>query len=369
MTQYRAKIAAVAFAILLLLPTLDQTLGLSARFQSTENRNLNAAPPLNFPHVRTFVKLFDQYYKENFGGRNVLFYAYSRWKLRVLGESPLPEKVVVGKNGWFYLGNSYNHVVDQHRGLRPLSADSARVIADHLMRRQAELTRQGIRLYVFIAPDSHTIYPEHLPDALQPTAGPSRLDALKQAMTQTDVSFIDIRDTLRAAKRNYVVYNRTDTHWNDYGTLVGCAALLNRIREDYPALTPVRRSNYVIQQQRGAGGDLVNMLTLQNEVKDPIHYVIQPAPGVMARQTATVPNNVSGFPSTRFAGTGGPHAPKLLFIGDSFSHSMMQFLPGYFREAYFVRGSRLDSTLVRAEQPDVLVLEVVERNLGNLVLF
>lgn len=363
MTPYRAKIAAVAFAVLLLLPTLDQTLGLSARFRSTENRNLNAAPPLNFPHVRTFARLFDQYYKENFGWRNALFYVYSRWKLRVLGESPLPEKVVVGKQGWFYLGNSYNHVVDQHRGLLPLSADSARLIADHLTYRRQQLARQGARLYVLIAPDSHTIYPEHLPDRLQAGAGPSRLDVLKQAMSKTSVPFVDIRDTLRAAKQNYVVYHRTDTHWNDYGTLVGCAALLDRIRQDYPALTPVRRADYAIQQQRGAGGDLVNMLTLQNEVKDPVHYVIQPISTLTARQTATVPNAGSGFPSTRFAGPGGRSTPKLLLLGDSFSHSMMQFLPGYFRESYFVRGNRLDPALVRTERPDIVVVEVVERNL------
>lgn len=369
MTSYRFKITAVAFGILLLLPTLDQVLGLSARFTSTENRNLNRRPALNFPHVRTFVRQFDQYYKENFGWRNALFYAYSRWKLRVLGESPLPEKVVVGKNGWFYLGNSYNHVVDQHRGLRPLPVDSARLIAEHLTRRQEELVQQNVRLYVLIAPDSHTIYPEHLPDRMQPNPGPSRLDRLKQAMTRTAVPFVDIRDTLRATKRDYIVYNQTDTHWNDYGTLVGCAALLKRIQQDFPALMPVRRTDYAIEQQRGVGGDLVNMLTFQDEIKDPVYYVIRPAPSRTARQTATVPDNASGFPSTRFVGLNAQEAPKLLFIGDSFSHSMMQFLPGYFRESYFVRGSRFDPALVRTEQPDVLVVEVVERNLGNLIFF
>ena len=369
MTPYRAKTAAVLFAVLLLLPTLDQVLGLSARFQNTENRVLNPVPSLNFPHVRTFVKLFDQYYKENFGGRNALFWAYSRWKLHILAEWPLPEKVVVGKNGWFYLGNSYNHIVDQHRGLLPLSADSARIIADHLTHRQAELARQGARLYVLIAPDSHTIYPEHLPDRLQPSPGPSRLDVLKQAMMRTDVPFVDIRDTLRAAKSDRPVYHRTDTHWNDYGTLVGCAALLNRIRHDYPTLTPVRQSNYTIEQQRGAGGDLVSMLTLQNDVKDPVHYVIRPAAVVTARQTATVPNRVVGFPSTRFVGPAGQNGSNLLLIGDSFSHSMMQFLPGYFRESYFVRASRLDPALVQTERPTIVVVEVVERNLIHLATF
>ncbi len=359
----RPKLVAFLFALLLLLPTLDQVLGLSARFSNTENRELNGLPPLNFPHVRSFAKQFDRYYKENFGWRNALFYAYSRWKLRVLGESPLPEKVVVGKDGWFYLGNSYNKVMDQHRGLLPLSADSARFIAQHLVLRQRELAQQGIQLYIFIAPDSHSIYPEHLPDHLQPSAKPSRLDVLKQAVGRTTLPFLDLRDTLRAAKRDHVVYFQTDTHWNDYGTLIGCAVLLDRIRQDQPAMPPIRLADYRIEQQRGIGGDLVRMLTVQEEMKDPVYYYITPAKSRVARQTETIPNEVSGFPSTRFVGKGNR---RLLFIGDSFSHSMMQYLPGYFRESYFVRGSKLDSSLVRAERPNVVVVEVVERNISNL---
>ncbi len=369
MTSYRHLTAAVAFALLLVLPTLDQVLGLSARFSNTENRALTGPPPLHFPHVGSFVRQFDQYYKENFGGRNPLFYLYSRWKLRVLGESPLPEKVVVGRNGWFYLGNSYNHVIDQHRGLQLLTADSAQIIANHLVGRQQELARRGVQLYVLIAPDSHTIYPEYLPDRLQPSSVPSRLDVLKQAVGRTTVPFVDIRDTLRRAKQQHVVYYQTDTHWNDYGTLIGCAALLGRMRQDNPTLPPAQISEYSIDQQRGVGGDLVRMLTLQDELKDPVYYAIRPAPARMARQAATVPNPVSGFPSTRFVGPTDNNSTNLLLIGDSFSHSMMQFLPGYFGKSYFVRARRLDSALVQTERPNVVVIEVVERNLNYLADF
>ena len=360
------RVTAYAFAILLFLPTLDQVLGLSARFSSTENRQLTGIPPLNFPHVRSFARQFDRYYKENFGWRNALFYAYSRWKFVILGESPLPEKVVVGKNGWFYLGNSYNRVVDQHRGLLPLSADSARIIARHLTLRQQELAQQGIRLYVFIAPDSHTIYPENLPDHLQVSPDSSRLDRLKQAMMQTNVPFIDIRDTLRSAKRDDVVYYQTDTHWNDYGTLIGCAVLLARMQRDQPTIQSMAKADFHIEKQRGVGGDLTRMLTLQDEMKDPTFYVITPLTNRVGRQTAVVNDPELDFPSTRFSGPGGD---RLLFIGDSFSHSMMQYLPGYFRESYFIRDSKLDVDRVRVERPNVIVIEVVERNISKLATF
>jgi alginate O-acetyltransferase complex protein AlgJ len=363
MNLTRSTLLAFLFGFLLLLPTLDQLFGLTARFSSTENRQLSGIPPLNFPHVRSFTRQFDQYYKENFGWRNALFYAYSRWKLNVLGESPLPEKVVVGKSGWFYLGNSYNNVINQHRGLQPLSVDSARYIANHLLMRQHELAKQGIRLYVMVAPDSHSIYPEFLPDRMSTSPTPSRLDVLKQAIQQTNLPFIDVRDTLISTKSHHIVYNQTDTHWNEYGTMIGSGTLLERIRQDQPAIPPMQLNDFRIEQQKGVGGDLVNMLTVQEEQKDPVYYYIRPSGTRTARQISTEPNETSGFPSTRFAGSG---SGKLLFIGDSFSHSMMQFLPAYFKESYFVRDSQLNMTTVRQEQPDVVVIEVVERNISYL---
>jgi len=348
MKSPRFTILAFGFAALLVLPMMDQVLGLSSSFKSTENRRIDGPPALHFPHVNTFIRQFDQYYKENFGWRNALFFVYSRWKYRLLGESPLPEKVVVGKQGWHYLGNSYNNVIDQHRNLYPLSPDSARIITDNLLRYQRELASQGIKFYVLIAPDSHTIYPEYLS---------RRAKAITQAipawMCLSSISprtpiyhslIFGIRFGPPSNSMSFIT--RPIRTGMIYGTLIGCAALLNRIRQDVPTLPPVQLSNYQITQMRGAGGDLVQMLTLQNEVKDSVFYEIKPSAQVSARQIATVPNAEYGFPSLRFT-SADTSKPKLLFIGDSFSHSMTQFLPGYFRESYFVRSSHLDPALLK----------------------
>ena len=374
MKRVRFYSLAIGFALMLILPTLDNLFHLSDRFAGNENRRLSERPTFHFPHVGTYVSQFDRYFKENFGWRNFLFFVYSRWKYYGLGTSPLPEKVVVGRNGWFYLGNSYNNVVQQHQGLMPLSVDSARIITQRLVEHQQQLAQQGIKLYVFIAPDSHTIYPEYLPDHLRVSDRPSRLDVFKQYVTQhSSLPLIDVRDTLIRSRQQYEVYYRTDTHWNDYGTLVGCAALIERIRQDVPTIPPVRKADFRITSMSGGGGDLVQMLTLEKEVKDRVFYDIKPAPFLIARQTATVPDTVtgparSGFPSLRFIGP-DPRRPRLLLIGDSFSHSMTQFMPGYFGESYFVRTSRLDPALIRAEKPDVVVIEIVERNLDWLARF
>lgn len=362
----RARILTIGFAILLLLPLIDQVLGLSRSIKSTENRQLQPPPTLHFPHVRSFVSDFDRYYKENFGWRNALFYVFSNWKYYVLDQSPLPEKVVAGKNGWFYLGNSENRVIDQHRGLLPFSVDTLEAITRHLTQHQLALAQRGIKLFVLIAPDSHSIYPENLPDQLRPQTKESRLDQfMDYARRHSSVPIIDIRDTLLATKRQFTLYHQTDTHWNNMGTLIGCAALLKKMAQTEPSLELPSWRNYTIREERGAGGDLVSLFMLQQKIRDSVHYEIEPIARLKSHPTDTIPNHQGGFPAIRFCGPDSRKS-RLLFIGDSFSYSMMQYLPSYFSRAYFVRDHHIDPALVNAEQPDVIVVEIVERNLNWL---
>ncbi len=382
MPTQRSYILAIGFASLLLLPTLDQLFGFSTRFKSTENRRVTTMPGLSLRQVKTFARQFDQYYKESFGGRNALVYAYSKWKYDLMNQSPLPERVVVGKNGWFFLGDYYNDVIKQHRGLLPLPVDTARVIAGHLAQRQAELARQGIKLYVLIAPDSHSIYPEFLPSHLKPASiyssnsqlftnkanqkkalQNSPLDVLTKAISRhRELAFIDLRDTLWRAKQTHQVYQQTDTHWNSYGALIGCATLMNRIRQDFPQLRPVQKADYRIEPMQGRGGDLVMLFMLQYELRDDVFYDIQLNDQLRPVRGDTTLNPETGLPAFRFVGV-DQRQPRLLFLGDSFSLNMISHVAPYFSASYFERGNVLNPEVIRAEKPDVIVVQIVERNI------
>jgi alginate O-acetyltransferase complex protein AlgJ len=379
----RSHILAIGFATLLLLPTLDQLFGFSDRFKSTETRRVTAMPGLSLRQVKTVARQFDQHYKESFGGRNALVYAYSNWKYRLMKQSPLPDRVVVGKNGWFFVGDHYNNAIKQHRGLLPLPADTAQAIAERLIRCQQQLAQQGIKLYVLIAPDSHSIYPEYLPDNLSPLAvyapvdqlstpeknqhkkgDKSPLDVLSHTLSQyKELPFLDLRDTLWRAKKKHQVYQQTDTHWNSYGALVGCAALIKRIRQDFPQLRPVQTADYHIESMRGRGGDLVTLFMLQDELRDTLFYDIRLRDSQLYPIKAdTTINPDTGLPAYHFVGA-DQRQPRLLFLGDSFSLNMINYIAPYFSASYFGRGHVLNPETVRAEKPDVVVIEIVERNL------
>lgn len=365
--NYRFFLISLGFVTILLLPALDQFANFSARFVSTEKRRPAQLPTFHFPHLRTYIHDFNQYYKENFGWRNALFYQYSRVKYYALGTSPLPQKAILGKNGWFFPGNDISNVVDQHLGLQPLSAETLQRIAQKLRDKQQQLAAAGIKFYVVVAPDSYSIYPEELPDHIRRALATSNFDLLKTYITRhTSVALLDVRPALLAAKSTRATYLQTDTHWNEYGALVAAMAIARRVKQDFSSIHVPSEKEYSIQERRGSSGDLVCMLAMNGEVSDAVAYHITPPARVSAKETGQVDNTeVGGLPSQRFIGANAA-TPRLLFIGDSFTLSLAHVLPGFFATAYMTRSGLLHDELIRAEKPDVVIFEIVERNLAGL---
>ena len=365
--RYRFLLTGVGFALLLISPSVDQWLGFSAGFKSTEKNILKPFPRFKFPHVQTYIHQFNQYYKENFGWRNALFYQYSHLKYTVFGVSPLPQKVVIGKNEWFYPGNDLSNVADQHQGLQPISLKTLRTIAEKLIDKQRKMSQQGTAFYLVIAPDSYSIYPENLPDYLHTTRSTSNLDYLKRYLKKhTSIPFIDIRPNLLAAKSIHPTYMHTDTHWNDYGAFVATMAIMKRIRQDFPAMPAADEKACTVRAKKGYSGDLAVMLALNQAVWDKTNYQIDLPVSLRAKEVQKIANTeLGGWPSQRFVST-NVDAPDLLFVGDSFTLSLRQFVPGYFSHSYIVRSNSLTDKLISSEKPDVVILEIVERNITNL---
>lgn len=366
-SRYRFFLTGLLFAICLILPTLDQFFKFSAAFKSTEKNVLTPLPTFHFPRVLSYISGFNQYYKENFGWRNALFYQYSQFKYHVLGVSPLPHKVVVGKNGWFYPGNDLANVKNQHLGVAPLSPETLALIARKLQEKQQQLAAQGTKFYFVVAPDSYSIYPENLPDYLQNVSVTSNLDLLKTYLANhTDVPFIDIRPALLAAKSTHQTYMQTDTHWNNYGCLVATMAIARRIRQDFPFIPNALEKDYTILPIKGYSGDLVIMMALNQDMTDSVNYQIIPPVRMRYREVEQIPNPAGGWPWQRFTSS-STNAPSLLFMGDSFKLSLAETLPSYFSRAYLTQSDSIGTDLIRTEKPDVVVFEIVERNLAKLV--
>ena len=180
-------------------------------------------------------------------------------------------------------------------------------------------------------------------------------------LRHTTIPFVDVRKPLMSAKSHHVVYFQTDTHWNFYGSLIGTLDLVNRVRQDFPKIPAPRLSDYRVQPVKGHGGDLVMLFAMNDDLVDSVQYNIAAPKHLTCQLVESDTSRDLDTRAERFISS-STDLPKLLVISDSFSYWMKPFLPGYFSQSYLVGTHKLDMNVAKAERPDIVIIEVVERN-------
>lgn len=302
-----------------------------------------------------------------------------------LGISTDPAQVVIGRQGWLYLGDRYEKV----RSVARIGQTSADVtqgckIASALEAWETWLTGRGVRIYaVMAAPNKGTIYPEHLPNWAKPAAS-SATDVLIGCEGKQRV--LDLRPALLLAKNeaSNPLYYRTDTHWNSLGAAYGFSALMSQLLVTEPTLNwEPEQAIGVVRVDSRSGGDLARFLRLQQALTDD-----EPVVALLANPS--IETTQYEFESQKIIRAGGnpvvaesktplhvvsPHAPnrkKVLWLRDSFGTALAPFMAATFTETVQVHWNEalksdgeLLIELVDTWHPDYLVMTVVERYVGS----
>ncbi|MDQ8051278.1 hypothetical protein [Luteibacter sp.] len=295
------------------------------------------------------------------------------------GISTDPAQVVIGRDGWYYLGDAYDQGRTVSRtGQTPASVDMARRIGDAAYAWNGWLKAKGVRgYYVMIAPNKETIYPEHVPHWGQPVS-PSATDALVSG--STGFRPIDLRPALRAARQasSQPLYYRTDTHWNNRGAAVAFAAFAQEVGKHEPELRwPAAGDVAISETKPRAGGDLTRFLRISEDVTDtevtiglqgwPIDTIQTDLDS--GRELERGGNPVIASPTKPLLVTspGALNKKKVLWLRDSFGIAMSPAMAATFSEvvqlhwnqAFKPDGRLVD--LVEKWKPDYVFVTVVER--------
>lgn len=300
------------------------------------------------------------------------------------GLSTSPAKVVVGQDGWLFLGDAYGDNVSQHRfGEQPGDPALAARIATNLLAWQAWLRAQGVQGFALvIGSDKHHIYREALPhwaDLGRPPRIRSLLDGPARAL------IADPAPALRQASAQGPVptYYRSDTHWNLYGAALSLDALRQTLAGQGVALRWPTASPPAIEHVGSRiGGDLGRFLYIQERLEEP-----EPHPAVTNREAIDgsdirvletgerLEPGAFGqlqFPrhTVRVVTPGALNPLKVLWLRDSFGIAQSPLMAAAFRETIqlhwgtgFENGAQRLVELVRQQRPDLVVLTVVERGL------
>jgi len=329
------------FFFILTIPNLVMLLGDS-----------KAKLELDYHKPKESLVNFKYQYTEHFGLKDDLFRLYKNIKTKTFHDPVLPDRVVKGLDGWFFLGNHNNNLLNDHFGNNPISNSDRYVITKKIEAIRTQLQQRGIALILMVPPNKHTIYGEYLP--FQLSQHPTVVSQLKSHFKATlDVDLLDVSKTLLTHKDQHQLYYRTNTHWTDIGAFYGYQELMKSIQQQISFPLPlVNLNDYEQITMPIENADITKMIQLNTD--EQVVYLHKKSP-----EKATFVNSDASL--IHFRNSTGKL--KLLMYKDSFANALIPFLNESFEKTWYTTDYRINYDFIDQIKPDIVVIEIVERNL------
>jgi alginate O-acetyltransferase complex protein AlgJ len=362
--RLRDRMIAALFAIAIAWPAVALVFTWSRTLTRFENRPMTPwpAPALS----REFAPAFERAFSDRFGGRDALVRMHHAGLLALFGVSSLPN-VLRADDGWFYWLGEDGHSLDRHyRQTMSFPQSEVDNTVAEFAHRKAWLAARGIAYVVVVVPEKFTIYPEHLPGWIARSPQPTPYDRVRDAVKKDgSVAFVDLRPALRAAKARERVYYQTDSHWNFNGARVGYETMMKAVQEALPGklatIAPAGRPAYTPGVDFYSG-DLIQMLGLPGRIREddvaPLGRVFADGANRCARRT-----DKDEFPGFEFYACDKPGLPRAVVLRDSMAIPLIPLLSENFSRVAYVSNHALDLAMIEREKPDIVIEELVERNL------
>ena len=296
---------------------------------------------LSSGRIKRFFKEIDAYYNDRFPSRATII-ALSKSIYEMGNMDMNPSKCYQGKENWLFLGNDYDRGVDTLTGIwKPSSEEIA-----HQVRLFTTIDRivqdAGAEFHMLIGPNKSSVYPEYLPPLVIPAKTRGIIPQIA-ALKANGISIIDALNCLLPHKGDYLLYYRTDTHWNAVGAWFALDGFMRQTRiAVLPEVTFIPSGTY-----RGDLVDIGGYSTFPLKKGDTF------TPVTNASQTAPLIDK------------------HVLVLGDSFSIALMPYLKDIFKDVHSIRYNKLSiekntDNLVRylstmQEKPDIVLWVQVER--------
>ncbi|MFP5223681.1 MAG: alginate O-acetyltransferase AlgX-related protein [Acidobacteriota bacterium] len=346
----------------LVLPQGLALLGVSEGPGTVEKQLKTPRPELSLAvqDFKAFAGQTARAYIDAFPFRDTMIRTANGIKMALFRESP-SSSVVMGADGWLFFPKEM--AIEDWMGLGHYTPEElARMVA--LMRERRDwLAARDVAILVVIAPNKATVYGEFMPASLHKLSPVTRLDQLSEAMRQSGIPYLDLRDALAKAKTVRRAYWKTDTHWNGWGAFAGSAAIVEALRQRFPAMPPLLEEEYQVSEYDAPGGDLAEMLLLEATLRERMVDMVplaptraRPAQGKGYKDPAIIKSRAMIIRET-----GDATLPTAVFFRDSFSTAAVTFLAERFQRSVFLWDHRFLRHIVEAEKPDVVIFEAVER--------
>ena len=318
--------------------------------KTSENKTLAAVPSLvtEDGFNKSYLSDWGEYFTDHYAFKELLVSINSNIYSHIFGVST-EDDVIVGENGYLY----YTATLDDYQHNDSISERKLYNIAHNIKIYQDYVEKKGIAFVFTIAPNKNSVYGENMPDRYKLIVSEeSDAERLLPYLEANKVNYVDLFKLFN--NQGEQLYYEKDSHWNNKGAVMVYNALLDKLNiehYDYSDVEPKMVNDYI--------GDLNKMVYSifaqgEKDYKYLEHYNFEAVnPEYSVEDMVVETSNSNGDYS-------------LLMYRDSFGNSLIPYFSEAFNKAYYSKKVPYNENDIDAIEPDVIVMEKVERHLPTL---
>ena len=333
-----------------------------------ENRAKAEKPVFQVRRYQRYPGEFGEYYNDSFPFREYLVWCSN--KLTGPLNNFFNPRVIIGRDGFMFSSDSilkYGDESADYTGKTLWNESRELAIVKRLDHTRRELAKMGIGFYVVIPPNKMAVYDDKLPEKRRFRKAPvNRAESLITcaARVAPELKICYLAETFRAArcKVKYPLFLREDTHWNSLGGYLAVWKLDEMIN-GHTELPPLESAR-IVKEAKVRGGDLRVILgggtpTVTQK------YTVQPPPEFRKVK----PVERGDFHHREIHNPKARDRRRIWVYRDSFASEMEPYLGMLFGDVLLLWNVPLRRVHFQKARPDIVVLEIVERDLKLLDTF
>lgn len=327
-------------------------------FQAPESDASDVSLPQMYENHRFNQDYFSElgdYFSKKFAFRQQ-FVTANATLMSKIAHTSAQSNVIEGKDGYLFYGTT----LDDYEGKKTMDDTQIQNAVYNLKLMQETLKDNGNVNFVFtIAPNKNSLYGSYMPNGYKINPQNRNATRLKKALAKTDVHYVDLYSLFN--KRKEVLYQKTDSHWNNKGAALVQNKLLNSVNKKH---TNFSRLRYVIRHDMQ--GDLFKMLYPSKKGEESQVYYQRPLTykRVDDKDRSATTDDIYQTENKSKKGS-------LLMFRDSFGNTLTPFMAEEYHNGLFLKGFRYELTQAYSDDvnADTVMVELVERNLINLATY
>lgn len=303
----------------------------------------------------------DIYFAQNFGFRNRLVYVQNVLKQNVFRTSGQSE-VIVGEDGWLF----YSRALDDFLGTSVADETEVERMGAVVLMMQNYVESRGGEFIFLSAPNKMSVYGEYMPYYYIEDGGHGNYERLYSELVNAGVNTVQLKNTLSLKKADGVqLYHKLDSHWNNYGAAVAYEAVADKLSEVYGDEFKgyTRYSTMPYSVKNNFSGDLQSMLLPGSDRKDEqLEFD--------AAENFEYTNRFRGVDDLVITTSNESKAvdKSATLFRDSFGNALYWFFANDYTSLTAKREIPYN-IYQAAEESELVAVELVERNLRNLLVY